>query len=113
MYSITVTDTIAIAHNLPGIPTCERLHGHNLTIEVKLSSKTIRDGMVVDFRVVKDNIRYLDHQYLNDYLKMTMPTAENIAWYLYDILSAKVTPVIVEYVRVWESDKAFAEYRHG
>ena len=111
MYSVVVTDTIAIAHRLPGIPTCERLHGHNLTFEIKVSSEFLNDkGMVVNFQDIKSVIRSLDHQYLNDLLSMEMPTAENIAKWIYDRLSKITSPALVDYVKVWESDKAFVEY---
>ena len=124
MYSIVIEETIAIAHCLPGVEVCQALHGHNLKIQVKVSvAKLNIQGMVVDFRVVKDCIKELDHRYLNDIHEIdkfaiediatrpVMPTAENIACYLFQRIGTKVGPAIVEYVKVWESDKAYAEYK--
>ncbi len=59
---------------------CSRLHGHNWIITVFLASDELNaDGMVVDFKRVKEKIHdYLDHGYFNELLPFN-PTAENIA----------------------------------
>lgn len=59
---------------------CTRLHGHNWLITVYLAARqTNGDGMVVDFKQVKDRIHgYLDHGNLNELLPFN-PTAENLA----------------------------------
>ena len=59
---------------------CENLHGHNWIITVYCRAKDLnRDGMVIDFSVIKNVIKEkLDHKNLNDILPFN-PTAENMA----------------------------------
>ena len=59
---------------------CSRLHGHNWVIIVFLASTQLNaDGMVVDFKRIKEAVHgYLDHGNFNDLLPFN-PTAENIA----------------------------------
>ena len=66
--------------SLPYESKCSRLHGHNWVITVFLASAELNaDGMVVDFKHIKESIHgYLDHSNFNDLLPFN-PTAENIA----------------------------------
>lgn len=59
---------------------CENLHGHNWIITIHCRAKELnKDGMVIDFKHIKDKIHgYLDHGNFNDLLPFN-PTAENIA----------------------------------
>lgn len=59
---------------------CSNLHGHNWIITVYCRATELNpDGMVVDFKHIKEKIHgVLDHQNLNDILPFN-PTAENIA----------------------------------
>lgn len=59
---------------------CESLHGHNWIITVFLASREKnQDGMVCDFKHIKEKVHgYLDHGYFNALLPFN-PTAENIA----------------------------------
>lgn len=47
---------------------CERLHGHNYQVSVRISGEINSQGMVIDFRVVKAHLRSLckewDHRLL-------------------------------------------------
>ena len=67
-------------HNLSYESKCQNLHGHNLIITVFLAAtKKNKDGMVYDFKHIKNEIHgYLDHGNLNELLDFN-PTAENIA----------------------------------
>lgn len=82
MYYVLKRMEIAGAHNLQLSykSKCENIHGHNWIVTVFCKSKTLNaDGMIVDFKHVKEKIHgYLDHGYLNDLLPFN-PTAENIA----------------------------------
>lgn len=82
MYYIKKRMEIAGSHrlDLPYDSPCRRLHGHNWIITVYCKSESLSDeGMVVDFRIVKEKIHaVLDHQNINDILPFN-PTAENIA----------------------------------
>ena len=112
MYGLIVKGSFSAAHMLPGHPTCGVLHGHTWKVEVKLSCEKIKNDMVVDFAKVKQTWRQFDHTYLNDFFDM--PTAENIASYIFEKLVSIVgdipgNNIYVEYVRVWESDDACCE----
>ena len=66
--------------SLPYESKCSRLHGHNWTITVFLASREVNaEGMVIDFKRVKEKVHdYLDHGNFNDLLPFN-PTAESIA----------------------------------
>lgn len=66
--------------NLSYESRCSNLHGHNWHVTVYCKAKELNaDGMVVDFKHIKNKIHgYLDHGNLNDLLPFN-PTAENIA----------------------------------
>lgn len=82
MYYVTKRLEIAGSHRLDlSYPSkCERLHGHNWIITIYCKSEQLNsDGMVVDFKHIKDKIHgYLDHGNFNELLPFN-PTAENIA----------------------------------
>lgn len=64
---------------------CQGLHGHNWILTVYCKAKKLnKDGMVVDFKHIKDLIHgKLDHQYINKVVDFN-PTAENIARWVVD-----------------------------
>lgn len=66
--------------NLSYESKCQNLHGHNWIVTVYCKAKKLnKDGMVCDFKHIKDKIHgQLDHQNLNEVLPFN-PTAENIA----------------------------------
>lgn len=82
MYYVSKRMEIAGAHNLKLSyeSKCANIHGHNWIVTVYCKSKTLNaNGMIVDFKHVKEKIHgYLDHGYLNNLLPFN-PTAENIA----------------------------------
>ncbi len=73
---------IAVSHKLTLSyeSKCANLHGHNLLVTVYCKAKEPnKDGMVMDFKHIKQKIHgYLDHGNLNELLPFN-PTAENIA----------------------------------
>ncbi|MCM1348210.1 MAG: 6-carboxytetrahydropterin synthase [Firmicutes bacterium] len=82
MYYVKKKMEIAGCHrlNLSYESKCSNLHGHNWIVTVHCKSRTLNaDGMVVDFKHIKDRIHsYLDHGNFNELLPFN-PTAENIA----------------------------------
>lgn len=82
MYYISKQLEIAGAHRLALSyeSKCANVHGHNWIIIVYCKARELNaDGMVVDFKHIKQRIhKYLDHGFLNELLPFN-PTAENIA----------------------------------
>jgi 6-pyruvoyltetrahydropterin/6-carboxytetrahydropterin synthase len=75
---------------------CENAHGHNWIIDVYCKrNKLNHNGMVVDFGKVKDIVMKFDHKYLNDLFPFN-PTAENLAYYFWDIIPYCYKVVIQE-----------------
>lgn len=82
MYYVSKKMEIAACHRLALSykSKCENIHGHNWHITVHCKAKELNsDGMVVDFKHIKERIHgKLDHGNLNELLPFN-PTAENIA----------------------------------
>nr|DAU00099.1 MAG TPA: 6-pyruvoyl tetrahydropterin synthase [Caudoviricetes sp.] len=82
MYYVTKRMEIAGCHhlNLSYESKCENLHGHNWIVTVFCKAENLNsDGMVIDFKHVKNKIHgFLDHGNFNELLPFN-PTAENIA----------------------------------
>ena len=82
MYYVSKRMEIAVSHKLTLSyeSKCANLHGHNLIVTVYCKAKEPnKDGMVMDFKHIKQKIHgYLDHGNLNELLPFN-PTAENIA----------------------------------
>ena len=82
MYYVSKKIEVAACHKLKLSyeSKCANLHGHNWHIAVYCkAAKLNKDGMVVDFKHIKQKIHgYLDHGNLNELLPFN-PTAENIA----------------------------------
>ncbi len=119
MYEIKVKTAFSAAHNLENYRgKCERLHGHNWTVEAVFTYKALaKDGMAVDFRIAKDILREaverFDHSYLNELkiLKGVNPTSENIAKFIFDTIRKKNKNIIS--VAVWENENSCATCRKG
>jgi len=120
MYEVMVEGSFSAAHNLRGYrKKCEKLHGHNWKVRVGIRGGELdKTGMLIDFREVKNylerTLEKLDHKYLNEisYFKVTNPTSENIARFIYNELKSRLkdSRYKVSKVTVWESDTASATY---
>ncbi len=87
MYYVTKRMEIAGSHSLKLSyeSKCENLHGHNWIVTVFCRAQELnKDGMVIDFKHLKEKIHgYLDHGNFNELLPFN-PTAENIARWIVD-----------------------------
>ena len=99
MYYISKRLEIAGAHNLKLSyeSKCSNLHGHNWIVIVYCKSEKLNeDGMIIDFKEIKNKISdKLDHQYINDIVNFN-PTAENIAKWICDEIGEKCYKVSVQ-----------------
>ena len=116
MFEIKVRAHFSSAHNLENYHgKCEKLHGHNWIVEaVSAYTSLDKDGMAVDFRIAKEQLKGilegLDHAYLNELkiLKGMNPTSENIARFIFNEIKKKNKHVAS--VAVWENESSCATY---
>lgn len=91
MFIVTKEFDFAASHFLTRYHgKCERLHGHNYTLQVSVAGPMGENGMVVDFVLLKQLVKdvvlsKVDHQHLNDFLDN--PTTEHLAVWIWEQLS--------------------------
>ena len=121
MFTIGKTFGFEASHQLAGLPDghqCARLHGHSYSFTVELTAPALDDvGFVVDYgelAPIKELVDLeLDHRHLNTVLGALNPTAEHLAWWLFQ----RIAPIVDDRggqlvaVRVSETTKTFSEYR--
>jgi 6-pyruvoyltetrahydropterin/6-carboxytetrahydropterin synthase len=119
MYLLTVRSGFSGAHSLRGYEgRCEQLHGHNWKVELTLQGTDLDEtGMLMDFKKIKALVQRalsdLDHAHLNEleFFRDRNPTAENIARYLHEFVSAELPAgVTVHRVTAWETEDCGATY---
>lgn len=119
MFRIAKRFSFSASHALTAVPEdhkCRRLHGHNYEVEVVCEGDLDHRGMVVDYHDLAPVRRFIDatvdHRHLNDVLDGE-PTAERLAWWLYEALREELPAEIAERlvaVRVHETPRTWAEY---
>lgn len=118
MYTITKRFEFSASHRLYGLPPehkCSRLHGHSYSVEIEMKSGTLDStGFVRDYGdldVVKEWIdSTLDHRHLNDIVSFA-PTAENLAFWIFQIVVSLCGLEHLAAIRVMESTRTMAEFR--
>ena len=98
-------------------------HGHNYTLEVSVAGEPDPvTGMVLDLKELKEILerevmQRMDHRHLNyevPELSGQIPTCENIAKVIWQLLDPKITQGKLHRVRLYESPDLFTDcYRHG
>ena len=97
---------------------CVNLHGHNYALDVVVAGKINDDsGYVLDLKILSDVmqqqvIQDVDHRNLNTdvpWLQGCVPTAENLAVIFWERLKRELPEGALQSVRVWETDKNWAE----
>jgi 6-pyruvoyltetrahydropterin/6-carboxytetrahydropterin synthase len=104
--------------NLRLFGKCVSLHGHNYLLEVVVAGEVDEaTGYVMDLKSLADIIssqviRDVDHRNLNadvPWLKGRIPTTENLAAAIWERLLPELPAGLLRSVRVWETDKNWAE----
>jgi 6-pyruvoyltetrahydropterin/6-carboxytetrahydropterin synthase len=93
-------------------------HGHNYTLEVTIAGEPdATTGMVLDLAVLKEILereimQRMDHRFLNyevAELQGKIPTCENIAIVIWELLAPKIRQGKLHRVRLYESPDLFAD----
>jgi 6-pyruvoyltetrahydropterin/6-carboxytetrahydropterin synthase len=101
---------------------CVNVHGHRYQLEVIVAGDTDdASGYVVDLKHLADLIKAeiiqdVDHHNLNTdvaWLEGRIPTAENLARAFFERLQPHITQGALHTVRVWETEKNWAECTLG
>jgi 6-pyruvoyltetrahydropterin/6-carboxytetrahydropterin synthase len=95
-------------------------HGHNFVLEVTVVGNVKNEsGYVVDLKKLKHIVRLeiiqkVDHKHLNydvDFLKESIPTAENIVRAFWRVLESKTGEAKLYSIRLHETENNAVEYR--
>lgn len=125
MFQVNVEETFSSGHALRGYKgKCENPHGHNYRVCITVEGPELDSiGLLADFvhlkGALREIVRVLDHQYLNDLepFRTVNPSAENMAKYFYDELARRLTHLPagarMTEITVWETDTSSARYRPG
>ena len=129
MYTLTCESSFDAAHFLTNYNgKCANIHGHRWRVVLNVSGEPL-NGMVVDFNIIKKDLKelcdYFDHSFIvennslkeelfnmlnGQFLLRVVPfrtTAENFSKYFYDTLSKKYN---VEGVAIYETPNNCAVY---
>lgn len=115
MYTLNLSHHFSAAHQLTHAydDKCNlSLHGHNWKVDVEICTEQLVNGMVVDFKKLKEIIDTLDHKNLNEVVTFE-PTAENLAEYLWRTIFSSTQQGREEYsvvISIWEADNASITY---
>jgi 6-pyruvoyltetrahydropterin/6-carboxytetrahydropterin synthase len=121
-YELFITAEFSAAHNLRHYKgKCERLHGHNWRVDLRLAGRRLnKEGMLLDFveakRILAEVLDPLDHTYLNEVppLDRLQPSSENLARVVAEAVAKRLPKGIrVASVTCWESARCAATYRPG
>lgn len=94
-------------------------HGHNYDLIVKVTGEVNPEtGYVIDLKILKDIIKEevtskFDHKNLNldtEEFKNLNPTAEHIAFVIYNKIRAKLNNQLDLNVTLYETERNFVEY---
>jgi len=111
--SVTKIFTFEMAHQLTSCYSgeCKNTHGHSYKLEVQFEGDLNEDGMIMDFKKMKEYVQPIvdeyDHSFLTEESFGKNPTAENM---VYDIFSRiRFKTFLVKKVRLWETATCYAE----
>ena len=102
-----------------GLCNSANFHGHNYELEVKVTGEVDPvTGMLIDLKFLKELITAeiedrFDHRNLNldtEEFKELNPTAENICYVIWKILSEKLSDDLEVTIRLFETPRNYVEY---
>ncbi len=94
-------------------------HGHNYTLEVTVAGEVDEaTGMVLDLKDLKnvlenEVLRVMDHRFLNMEVPVfatKIPTTENIAVEIWNLLAAKLPSGRLHRIRLYETQDLYVDY---
>jgi 6-pyruvoyltetrahydropterin/6-carboxytetrahydropterin synthase len=94
-------------------------HGHNYVLEVTVAGDVNpRTGMVLDLKDLKklleaEVFRLMDHRFLNKEVPVfarKIPTTENIAIEIWNLLASKLPVAKLHRIRLYESPDLYVDY---
>ncbi len=93
---------------------CEKLHGHNFEVEVKVQGEKLDNNIeyLIDFKILKVKLKEilntLDHCILNETKPFDTinPTSENLAQYIYQQMGKALQDYAVEMHSVTVAEKS-------
>jgi len=118
-YELFIQADFSAAHNLREYKgKCERLHGHNWRVDLRLAGDRLgAEGLLLDFteakRILGEVLERFDHRYLNEIepFDRLQPSSENIARTIAEAVAERFPAgVRVASVTAWESDRCAATY---
>jgi 6-pyruvoyltetrahydropterin/6-carboxytetrahydropterin synthase len=118
-YELFIQADFSAAHQLRDYKgKCERLHGHNWRIDLRLAGDRLgAEGLLLDFteakRILGEVLERFDHRYLNEVepFDRLQPSSENIARVVAEAVAERLPAgVRVVSVTAWESDRCAATY---
>jgi len=119
-YELFIQADFSAAHALRGYKgKCERLHGHNWRVDLRLGGERLdAGGMLLDFtdakRILGEVLEPFDHRHLNEVppFDRLQPSSETIARVVAETVAERLPKgVRVASVTAWESDRCAATYR--
>jgi len=94
-------------------------HGHNYTLDVTVVGDVDpRTGMILDLKDLKklleaEVLRLMDHRFLNKEVPVfahKIPTTENIAIEIWNLLASKLQVAKLHRIRLYESPDLYVDY---
>lgn len=94
-------------------------HGHNYVLEVTVAGQPDPvTGMVLDLKELKDILQrevmdVFDHKFINDQVPVLagqVPTTENIARAIWQLLEGKIARGRLHHIRLYETADLFVDY---
>lgn len=114
--TITKRFSFDASHNLLNYNgKCVHLHGHTYFLEVSIKKRIdLHTGMVMDFGDLKTIVKKyildkLDHSYINDVIPYLNPTAENMVYWIWEILEKDGLLKGLQSIRLWETPDSYVE----